>query len=164
MPSDWTLLKEELGSGGYGKVVRARRNTDGKEAAAKIVSKRRMKLSAIQKEVQLMEMLSHPNIIAMYAAEEVSDNYYIYMELATGGELFGKVIASGALSEDEARPHFVELMSAVQYMHSMGVVHRDLKLVCWHANHLRHCGIALVTRDELTSTLSFSLCAGECPS
>lgn len=124
----YELDRTELGSGGYGKVVVARDPSNGEAVAAKIIPKSRMKESAIQKEVELMKNLSHRHIIAHKGAENEGKNYIIYMELATGGELFSRVISSGSLTEAEARPYFVQLMQAVAYMHEQGVVHRDLKL------------------------------------
>lgn len=46
-----------------------------------------------------------------------------------GGELFDYVLHRDYLEEDEARPLFAQIVSAVDYMHRKGVVHRDLKLV-----------------------------------
>lgn len=78
-----------------------------------------------------MAQLKHPNIIELLGYEEKNEQkrFIIYMELAGGGELFSRVINAGTLEEDVARPFFTQLMSAVQYMHSVGCVHRDLKLV-----------------------------------
>merc|ERR1719326_2393085 len=87
-----------------------------------------MKLSAIKKEVDLMAKLSHPYIIGLRGQEQHGKNYVVFMELAAGGELFSRVINAGALTEEEARPYFTQLLQAVQYMHQQGVVHRDLKL------------------------------------
>ncbi len=128
----WVLHSEaELGTGGYGKVVQATEKSTGRVAAAKIISTGRMKMTAIQKEIALMSRLKHPNIIELLGYEELPEKKrtIIYMELASNGELFSRVISSGTLREDQARPYFRELMEAVNYMHSMGVVHRDLKLV-----------------------------------
>jgi len=126
---EFTLLTSELGAGGYGKVVQAKHNATGKLVAAKLISTGRMKLAAIQKEVRLMQQLIHPNIIGIEGTEEQGKTYIIYMELATKGELFSRVINAGSLTEELARPYFTELMLAVKYMHEHGVVHRDLKLV-----------------------------------
>jgi len=117
-----------LGAGGYGKVVTAKNKETGKKVAAKVISTSRMKMSAIQKEIDLMGKLNHPNIIGLQGFETMGKNIVIYMELANGGELFGRVISVGSLQEDEARPYFKQLMLAVQFMHQQGVVHRDLKL------------------------------------
>ena len=50
------------------------------------------------------------------------------MEIATGGELFDRLIDSGSLTEKAVRPYFAALLSGVGAMHAAGVVHRDLKL------------------------------------
>ena len=72
--------------------------------------------------------LSHEGIIGLRGKEQVGKQVVIYMELATEGELFSRVINSGSLSEEEALPYFRQLIEAVLYMHQAGVVHRDLKL------------------------------------
>lgn len=126
----FTLLDSEapLGAGGYGTVVKARNNASGEIVAAKRILTTRMKMHAIEKEVGLMQKLVHPNIIGLRHAEQVGKEYIIYMELAPNGELFGRVIASGSLPEDAARTYFCQLISAVEFLHTNGVAHRDLKL------------------------------------
>lgn len=49
------------------------------------------------------------------------------MELADGGDLFDKIEADEGVGEDIAHFYFSQLISAVGYMHSMGIAHRDIK-------------------------------------
>ena len=167
---EFTLLTSELGAGGYGKVVQAKHNATGKLVAAKLISTGRMKLAAIQKEVRLMQQLIHPNIIGIEGTEEQGKTYIIYMELATNGELFSRVINAGSLTEADARRYFMELVDAVKYMHEHNVVHRDLKLVrgqeppsCSAQSHARHAAPPHDSTPEkppLAAVLFSS--AGEC--
>ncbi|KAG2552352.1 hypothetical protein PVAP13_9KG423500 [Panicum virgatum] len=53
---------------------------------------------------------------------------FIVLEYVTGGELFEIIATNGRLKEDEARKYFQQLINAVDYCHSRGVYHRDLKL------------------------------------
>ena len=71
----------ELGSGGYGKVVTAKHGGTGELVACKIISTSRMKLAAIQKEIDLMAKLSHPYIISLRGQQEGGKHQYIFMEL-----------------------------------------------------------------------------------
>jgi len=119
---------DQLGAGGYGVVVRATDTESGEKVAAKMIDKRKMKRDAIEKEVMLMKMMVHPYVIAVRGEVEQEASTYIFMELANKGELFGRVISSGSLKEEEARPYFIQLMEALKYMHVKGIAHRDLKL------------------------------------
>ncbi|XP_052876919.1 CBL-interacting protein kinase 23-like [Gossypium arboreum] len=74
-----------------------------------------------------MKLIIHPNVIRLYEVIASKTKIYIVLELVTGGELFDKIASKGRLKEDEARKYFQQLMNAVDYCHSRGVYHRDLK-------------------------------------
>ena len=80
------------------------------------------------REVQLMERLAHEFIIGLLEHVEIESRVFIFMELAPNGELFGRVVKNGSLTEPEARRYFGQLMAAVDHIHKAGVAHRDLKL------------------------------------
>ena len=82
--------------------------------------------------------LDHPNIIKLldYSAQQSyisetgkeSDVYFLALELASGGELFDFVYQTGRLSEKIARYYFIQLLDSLQYIHSKGISHWDIKL------------------------------------
>jgi len=127
---EFELLElEKLGEGGFGKVLRARHAASGELVAAKVISEG-TKSEATRLEVELLDRLLHPNICELRGHEARGEDYILYLELCPNGELFHRVCSSlqGHLTEDEARPYVAQLVSAVAFMHSLGVVHRDLKL------------------------------------
>ncbi|KAA6416096.1 MAG: Serine threonine kinase [Lasallia pustulata] len=69
----------------------------------------------------------HANIIQFFRAGEDATWRWIAMELAEGGDLFDKIESDVGVGEDIAHLYFTQLISAVGYMHSMGVGHRDIK-------------------------------------
>ena len=58
---------------------------------------------------------------------DTENNLYIILELAEGGELFDKILEKVKFNEKEAKLHFYQMVSAVQYLHKNKIAHRDLK-------------------------------------
>ncbi|ESQ54099.1 hypothetical protein EUTSA_v10025230mg [Eutrema salsugineum] len=119
-----------LGHGTFAKVYHARNVTTGKSVAMKVVGKEKVvkvgMVEQIKREISVMRMVKHPNIVELHEVMASKSKIYFAMELVRGGELFAKV-AKGRLREDVARVYFQQLISAVDFCHSRGVYHRDLK-------------------------------------
>ena len=72
--------------------------------------------------------LRHKNIVELYSAFLEGKQLIMIMELAKCGELMEYVQKKGILPEKDARKILLQIINAIQYCHSNGVVHRDLKL------------------------------------
>jgi serine/threonine-protein kinase HSL1, negative regulator of Swe1 kinase len=82
---------------------------------------------ALEREVVIMRLLNHPNIVRIYDVWENSNEIYLIMENVDGGELFQYLSQHGALPEDEAVYIFRQLVEALAYCHRLSIFHRDLK-------------------------------------
>ncbi|XP_067127378.1 MAP/microtubule affinity-regulating kinase 3 isoform X10 [Centruroides vittatus] len=125
----YRLLKT-IGKGNFAKVKLAKHLPTGKEVAIKIIDKTQLNPSSLQKlfrEVRIMKMLDHPNIVKLYQVIETEKTLYLVMEYASGGEVFDYLVAHGRMKEKEARAKFRQIVSAVQYCHQKRIIHRDLK-------------------------------------
>uniref|UniRef100_A0A8B9JM12 MAP/microtubule affinity-regulating kinase 3 n=1 Tax=Astyanax mexicanus TaxID=7994 RepID=A0A8B9JM12_ASTMX len=126
---NYRLLKT-IGKGNFAKVKLARHILTGKEVAVKIIDKTQLNSSSLQKlfrEVRIMKLLNHPNIVKLFEVIETEKTLYLVMEYASGGEVFDYLVAHGRMKEKEARAKFRQIVSAVQYCHQKCIVHRDLK-------------------------------------
>uniref|UniRef100_A0A667ZYT7 MAP/microtubule affinity-regulating kinase 3 n=1 Tax=Myripristis murdjan TaxID=586833 RepID=A0A667ZYT7_9TELE len=126
---NYRLLKT-IGKGNFAKVKLARHVLTGKEVAVKIIDKTQLNSSSLQKlfrEVRIMKLLNHPNIVKLFEVIETDKTLYLVMEYASGGEVFDYLVAHGRMKEKEARAKFRQIVSAVQYCHQKCIVHRDLK-------------------------------------
>ncbi|KAL6470173.1 hypothetical protein MHYP_G00212920 [Metynnis hypsauchen] len=126
---NYRLLKT-IGKGNFAKVKLARHVLTGKEVAVKIIDKTQLNSSSLQKlfrEVRIMKLLNHPNIVKLFEVIETEKTLYLVMEYASGGEVFDYLVAHGRMKEKEARAKFRQIVSAVQYCHQKCIVHRDLK-------------------------------------
>ncbi|XP_044472920.1 CBL-interacting protein kinase 2-like [Mangifera indica] len=123
-------LGKLLGQGTFAKVHHARNLKTGMSVAIKIIDKEKVLkvglINQIKREISVMRLVKHPNVVELYEVMASKTKIYFVMEYVKGGELFNKV-AKGKLKEDVTRKYFQQLISAVDYCHSRGVCHRDLK-------------------------------------
>ena len=101
------------------------------EVAIKVVNKSNLKdnLDLIKEEIKTISSLDHPNIVRYYETYINDDYVYLVMEHIGGGDLFDKITSSenGVFTEDMAAHYMKKLLSAVNHMHSKGIIHRDIK-------------------------------------
>ncbi|CAA2988191.1 CBL-interacting kinase 5-like [Olea europaea subsp. europaea] len=123
-------LGKLLGQGTFAKVYHARNLKTGQSVAVKIIDKEKVMkiglIDQIKREISVMRLVKHPNVVQLYEVMASKSNIYFAMEYVKGGELFNKV-AKGRHKEEDARKYFQQLIAAVDFCHSQGVYHRDLK-------------------------------------
>jgi len=127
--SDYDIM-EILGQGSTGVVRRACRRSDGHEVSLKIIRTSDPELAEVARtELMMLKSVQHPNIIRGYDCCSSPTCVVLVLEFFDGPTLKDAVRrATGRrLCEDMARDLFRALMSAVAYLHSLGIVHRDVK-------------------------------------
>jgi 5'-AMP-activated protein kinase catalytic alpha subunit len=103
----------------------------GERVAVKILEKDKIAEPAdverVTREIKVLKMLRHPNLIQLYEIVETSRQLCLVMEYCSGGELFDYIVASTRLKEGEACKFYQQVIAGLEYLHRLGVVHRDLK-------------------------------------
>lgn len=121
-----------LGEGNFGKVYKARSLKTGEIVAIKVINKEQVKKLSMEKqikrEISSMALLKHPNIVELKEVMASKHNIYLVMEYVGGGDLYTKILQQGRLDKTLARKYFHQLIRAVEFCHSRGICHRDLKL------------------------------------
>ena len=130
----------------------------GVKVAVKVVEKAGVqnKPEMLKNEVEILSKVDHPNIISLYDIFDTKERLYLVMELyisltqmwvalnttssrpdssvhscscrVTGGELFERIVEREQYKESEACIVMKQLFAAIAYLHSLGIVHRDLKV------------------------------------
>ncbi|XP_077369682.1 caM kinase-like vesicle-associated, like [Festucalex cinctus] len=83
---------------------------------------------AAKNEIMILKLVNHPNILQLIDTFETRKEYYIIQELATGGDVFDWIQDQGNYTERDASNVIRQVLEAVAYLHSLNIVHRNLKL------------------------------------
>ncbi|OTB01819.1 hypothetical protein M426DRAFT_265536 [Hypoxylon sp. CI-4A] len=83
---------------------------------------------AIEREVAIMKLIDHPNIVKLYDIWENHSEIYLVLEYVSQGDFYSYIARAGRLSEMEGIYFFRQILSALEYVHSFNICHRDLKL------------------------------------
>src|SRR5437867_2136045 len=124
-------LERELGRGGMGVVYLAREVRLDRPVAIKVLPPARSRDARLRdrflREARTAAKLSHPNIIPIFAVDDVEEFVFFAMALVEGETLTERVRQRGPLPPSEAARVVREVAWALAYAHSQGVVHRDVK-------------------------------------
>ncbi|KAM3855747.1 death-associated protein kinase 3-like [Vipera latastei] len=121
-------------SGQFAIVRKCREKKTALEYAAKFIKKRRLSSSRrgvsreeIQREVNILREIQHPNIITLHDIFENKTDVVLILELVSGGELFDFLAEKESLTEEEATQFLKQILDGVHYLHSKHIAHFDLK-------------------------------------
>ncbi|KAG7188500.1 hypothetical protein KM043_008135 [Ampulex compressa] len=119
----------QVGEGSFGQVYKAKKRSDGEIVAFKVIRKRGRsfkELKSLRQECEIQRRLHHPNIVQMLDSFETENEIVVVTEYADK-ELYEILGKAGRLSEERAQVIACDLVSALYYLHSNRVLHRDLK-------------------------------------
>lgn len=129
--NQFMITEQLLGEGSSAKVYLGVHKSSKSYAAIKIISKSKLQkveeISRITREIELMKVLVHPNIISMYEAAFIDGSFYIALEFAPYN-LLKQVEEHGSIGEPLLCHYVLQIMNGLQCIHEHGIIHRDLKL------------------------------------
>ncbi|CRK86177.1 CLUMA_CG000076, isoform A [Clunio marinus] len=123
-------LEKTIGKGNFAVVKLATNSITKSKVAIKIIDKTCLdedNLAKTFREISILKLLHHPHITRLYEVMESKNSIYLVTEHAGGGEIFDHLVSNGRMKEEEAARIFSQIVSAVDYCHQTGIVHRDLK-------------------------------------
>lgn len=131
MEDDYVVQKDVLGAGYTGNVYKARGKHNGRMFAVKgfrLSGATPDKKAELKAEAEIFLQMDHPHIARLVAVYEFKKQLLLVMECMEGGELFERLVSQKRFSEATAAHSVWQMLLAVNYIHSHGVVHRDIKL------------------------------------
>ncbi|KAL2558524.1 putative serine/threonine protein kinase IRE [Forsythia ovata] len=127
---DFEIIKP-ISRGAFGRVFLARKRATGDLFAIKVLKKadmiRKNAVESILAERDILISVRNPFVVRFFYSFTCRENLYLVMEYLNGGDLFSLLRNLGCLEEDMARIYIAEVVLALEYLHSLNVIHRDLK-------------------------------------
>jgi len=156
-----------VGVGGSGRVIQAKHKPTGQMRAVKVMSKARLfqqeqRLQRVITEKRILARLRHPFVVSLHWAFQTSTHLFLVLDFCGGGELFFHMLQRGRFEERDAMFYFCEILLGLEYLHSQGVLYRDLKpenCLLDDDGHIRLTDFGL-SKDNLTQSALFTSFVG----
>ncbi|XP_076913300.1 putative serine/threonine protein kinase IREH1 [Bidens hawaiensis] len=155
---DFKIIKP-ISRGAFGRVFLAKKRTTGDLFAIKVLKKadmiRKNAVESILAERDILISVRNPFVVRFFYSFTCRENLYLVMEYLNGGDLYSLLRNLGCLDEDVARIYIAEVVLALEYLHSLRVVHRDLKpdnLLIAHDGHIKLTDFGLSKVGLINST------------
>ena len=163
--SDLQIL-EELGSGSFGRVYKARLRSKPQFCFAlkllrKTTVKRQGQVPYVLQELLLLQSLSHPFVVRLFHAIQTPRSIGFVLELCSNGDLAGLIASKERLKEEMACFYAAELVLALEYIHSRNIVYRDLKpenILLDREGHIRLTDFGIAKPVHSVSEVTTTFC------
>lgn len=124
-------ILNEIGKGSFGVVYKVIKNSSGEVFAMKSLKKsllhEQKQLKYAISESKILRNLNHPFIVPLIYAFQNSKFIYLVLELCSNGDLLSMIEKKGKFEEPAAKFYLAEIVLALEYLHSVGIIYRDLK-------------------------------------
>lgn len=155
-----------LGKGSFAGVYRAESIHTGLEVAIKMIDKKAMykagMVQRVQNEVKIHCQLKHPSILELYNYFEDNNYVYLVLEMCHNGEM-NRYLKNRMkpFSENEARHFMYQIITGMLYLHSHGILHRDLtlsNLLLTRNMNIKIADFGLATQLTMPHEKHYTLC------
>ncbi|GAB2211724.1 hypothetical protein Droror1_Dr00025057 [Drosera rotundifolia] len=152
-------IYEAIGHGKYSTVYKARKKKSIEYFAVKSVDK--CHKSKVLQEVKILHDLDNPNILKFYAWYETSAHFWLVLEYCVGGDFMKLLQQDIQLPEDSIHDLAFDIVRALQFLHSKGIIYCDLKpsnILLDENGHTKLCDFGLARKlNDISEATSCSL-------